>query len=959
VGIVANNKLKILLFAMGMAILISSPAFAAGVSINNGATYTWTTKVILYLTRPDVSYNKVAITNHLGYGGSGNITYSPTKEWTLEPGEGTKTVYVIFGNTSNQWTSNYSDTITIQFDRTAPTAPTNLQIGDFGGPRMYFNVGAGILGAGPSTDPLGSDGIPEIVSGVGSYLINTQGPSHAGFETVNLPFKWYNDLAEGIYTMKMCAADRAGNLSPFSNEITFYVDLTKPPQPENVRASTTKTSTGNFTLSWDGVTDNPGGSGIRNYRVLIYPPGSTNYSGYISTTETSYSFKNFPNNGDYHFHVCAVDNANWVSDKSASFARVMIDKITPEATISYFNGWYGDRHIRLETSRTVGPSGTVDADVEYKMGPIDSDGKYVLGNWLEYGGKDWLDISVTAYDGLDNYAYQFRYAVINGIGAWSSYSEPSNVVKIDVQEPEAPNITQPARDPEHPYSVAVVYDMPAEISGEVRDVIYSSEIADPKDWSTGGSGIATVEIKIVSKEGTSKYRFWEKTQQGNYRWSLISFNQIGLSGDTYTYGGQTWTVSFWIPVPATRLIPHAYQNPTSLHYYDTWSLPSNLLPAWDEGIIYTIIPRATDKVGKLSRIDYGRDTIDVKIDRTPPPSDKDVPDVLIISTPPAATVAKVPNIPRITGEAHDAWSGIATVEVRIRKPDSGRYRFWQNYGTYYDWSPLRDDLLYDGPEVWNLTTLESGSPNDTWSFSLNPLLAWPAGVDTDVRIWAKATDKAGNQKTVPKSVTVNPSTVISYTFNLVPGINWISIPLQTPQINSNNIAWAADLWTNLGLQSGEKIEVPIPGTDNFASYAVVTDTHGTSVIGTNFAVSFGNDYRITATQTRPSAITLSGTRPSAASENQLFSLDNGVNWIYIPYSRPILLKASQLWTDVGLNSGDKIEHCFPGSGAFESYALVTDAHGTTMNGVDFDLTPLGCYKITLTSGAPKGWPVNQ
>ena len=959
-GIVANNKLKILLFAMGMAILVSSPAFAAGVSINNGATYTWTTKVILYLTRPDVSYNKVAITNHLGYGGSGNITYSPTKEWTLEGGEGTKTVYVTFGNTSNQWTSNYSDTITIQFDRTAPTAPTNLQSGSFFGfPVTYFNSFSQkmvILGWNPSQDPVGTDGIPEIVSGVGSYLISLQGPSHAGFESVNTTFKWYDKgLSEGIYTAEVSAADRAGNPSPFSNQIMFYVDMTKPPKPTNVRAfyagtPTDETSTGNFTISWEGVTDNPGGSGIKEYEVLIYPPGSTQYRTYVPTTATNYSFTNFWYNGDYHFHVRAVDNSYNYGDQSASFARVMIDKITPQATIAYFNGWQGNDQITLETSYIVGSSEIEDGDLEYKTGQIDSDGNYVLGGWLEYGGEDGKDLAVHAVHGEDNYAYQFRFRIKNGVGVWSSYSEPSSIVKIDVQDPEAPNITQPARDPEHPSGVAVKYDLPAEISGEARDVIHSAIIEDPKDWLTGGSGIAGVEIKIVSREGTDKYRFWEKTEGGVYRWSLVALDTKTWDGGDYGYG----VVGVWHPV--TSLTPRAYFKIDQNHYYDTWSLSSHL-PSWDEGITYVIIARATDRVGKLSNVDYFTDPVEVKIDRTAPKShvvtftpdatkeatftvrwmkdatssppdsytiqskeanaqggvvsgwkdwktnvttlsadfsavregtysfrsiakkgplvetdytglgdawisydhtspegsisirngpattesrayltlnvtdnvsptteikmqitgdvaietgwinfwpdfdralsgdgqktisvqyrdkvgntssiysdtifrDTDDPDVLIIKTPPTGTVS---NIPIITGEAHDAGSGVAKVEVKIRKPDSGQYRFWLNSG---GWSDLKDQS-YDGPEVWNLTTLTPGSPNDTWSFSLNPLPTWPAG-DTDVRISAKATDRAGNKKTgVYRSVTVHPSTAGSYSVSLVAGKNWVSVP---------------------------------------------------------------------------------------------------------------------------------------------------------------------------------------
>ena len=52
-------------------------------------------------------------------------TYATSKTWTLSSGDGTKTVYAKFKDTAGNWSTAYSDTITL--DTTAPDTSITSQ----------------------------------------------------------------------------------------------------------------------------------------------------------------------------------------------------------------------------------------------------------------------------------------------------------------------------------------------------------------------------------------------------------------------------------------------------------------------------------------------------------------------------------------------------------------------------------------------------------------------------------------------------------------------------------------------------------------------------------------------------------------------------------------------------------------------------------------------------------------
>jgi hypothetical protein len=90
------------------------------ISIDSGASFTNATSVSLTLTCEDGSGSGCAEMQFSNNGTDWSTTeaYAATKAWTLDPGDGTKTVYGRFKDTAGNWTDVYSDIIVL--DMAAP-----------------------------------------------------------------------------------------------------------------------------------------------------------------------------------------------------------------------------------------------------------------------------------------------------------------------------------------------------------------------------------------------------------------------------------------------------------------------------------------------------------------------------------------------------------------------------------------------------------------------------------------------------------------------------------------------------------------------------------------------------------------------------------------------------------------------------------------------------------------------
>jgi len=96
------------------------------ITVNIGDSYTNSTTVTLALTADDdysSSFDMMPC-NNISFAGCSWETFSSNISWTIETGDGIKTVYVKFRDEALNESETYSDTITL--DTTAPTTPSSL-----------------------------------------------------------------------------------------------------------------------------------------------------------------------------------------------------------------------------------------------------------------------------------------------------------------------------------------------------------------------------------------------------------------------------------------------------------------------------------------------------------------------------------------------------------------------------------------------------------------------------------------------------------------------------------------------------------------------------------------------------------------------------------------------------------------------------------------------------------------
>jgi hypothetical protein len=157
----------------------------------------------------------------------------------------------------------------------------------------------------------------------------------------------YTGLADGTYTFKVRARNRAGEVDPTPAEQTFTVntsgggeDDTTPPDTQIVDGPDGTVSTSDVYFEWTGTddTDQPGDL------VFSWRFNSGSWSSYASDTSTTLTGLD---DGDYTFEVRARDTAGNV-DPSPASRNFTVDTTGP-----------GDI-VPPETVITGGPSGIID-----------------------------------------------------------------------------------------------------------------------------------------------------------------------------------------------------------------------------------------------------------------------------------------------------------------------------------------------------------------------------------------------------------------------------------------------------------------------------------------------------------------------------------------------------------------------------------------------------------------------
>jgi hypothetical protein len=381
-----------------VAALFQNEAFppTGSIVINGGAEAAKSTSAILTLTATDNSGGPIQMCISNTTSCSAWISFAATKSWTLSYGNGIKTVYVWFkdkwGNTNP---APYSDAIFIDI-----TAPNNGTVtGTPGNAQVTLNW----------------SGFSDALSGVGSYKVvyNTGGnPPYscsggtAVYTGTDTSFIHTGRTNGTTYSYRVCAIDKAGNMSSGATISVKPVPETNPPTGSiviNSGAEAAKTTSTILTLTATDDSGNP-------IRMCI--SNTTSCSAWISFTATK-NWKLPYGNGVKTIYVWFRDK--WGNTNPVPYSdTIFIDTTAPvNGTAS---GTPGDTQVTLNWS---GFSDALSGIGSYKV-------VYAAGSTPPYSCSSGTavysgtEISFIHSGRANGTAYAYRVCAIDKAGNMSS-----------------------------------------------------------------------------------------------------------------------------------------------------------------------------------------------------------------------------------------------------------------------------------------------------------------------------------------------------------------------------------------------------------------------------------------------------------------------------------------------------------------------------------------------------------
>lgn len=214
--------------------------------------------------------------------------------------------------------------------------------------------------------------------------------------------------------------------------VTYDIIVDTTPPTTNVN-QLPQWSPGTFTVSWTG-TDNPGGTGIKNYDVQFRANSGAWQSWLTATTATSASFTG-QNGVRYEFRNRGVDNAGnveaWIDHADTG---TTVDTVPPSATVNplpqfTFTNTFVVSWVGTDTgSGPQGGSGIAHFDVEFRL-----DG----GPWLPFASNT-TTTSGTVLNALPGQVYAFRARAVDRVGNVQALpANPQAETTISLGDPAA------------------------------------------------------------------------------------------------------------------------------------------------------------------------------------------------------------------------------------------------------------------------------------------------------------------------------------------------------------------------------------------------------------------------------------------------------------------------------------------------------------------------------------------
>lgn len=359
---------------------------SGSILIENGLAYTKNTSVSLELVATDLvaGVADMHFTND-GVNWSAWESYTNTKRWTLNPGEGSKSVYVEYRDSAGNVSSSYSDTIIL--DTTAPSGSIQINNGDYVSSSRTVELSLS-----------SSDGL----SGVADMRFSNTGTSWSTWESYASSRHWTLTSGDGTKTVYVQYRDGAGNNS-ISYIDTILLDTTGPTGTisiNNGAAFTTSTSVIlNLSASDSGV-------GVSKMRFLNQGLSWSNWESYNKQKSWSLTSKD----GTKKVYVQFQDNAGNISVTYND--TIVLDTKAPSGSILIESGAKATNTRSIALNLSASDQGTGVDDMRF------SNNNSTWSSWEKFtSNKTW---NLVSGDGNKTVYVHYRDKVGN---ISSSYSD--------------------------------------------------------------------------------------------------------------------------------------------------------------------------------------------------------------------------------------------------------------------------------------------------------------------------------------------------------------------------------------------------------------------------------------------------------------------------------------------------------------------------------------------------------
>ena len=415
----------------------------ASISINNGAEYTNSRSVTLYLDYDD-SCSGVWKVRYKNEGGSWTSWENPSskKSWTLPSGDGRKRVcYQVKDHAG--WLSDvvYDD---IFLDTKPPSASCTLSPPSPDGENGWYVSPVKVTLS--ASDPAPGSGVKKI-----HYRIDGGRWQESASASVTLTVS-----SDGEHRIEYYAEDNAGNKGE-TKTCEFRID-TAPPSVI-IRCPPDWINTTKVTISWAGSDMM---SGIAGYYYNV-DSGPESW-----TTSTSVTLA--VSDGIHKICVRAKDNAGNIGDYSC--CEFKVDTTPPSSKVKELPKVQTSTTFTVSWEGSDALSGIRCYDVQYKVDD---------GDWV-----DWLlcttETSAT-FAGEPGHTYCFRCRAKDNAGNWESYpTTPDTCTKVP-----KPGVALSCDEPVKTVKPgkSVTFDISVKNTGEKRETILllSSVSGTPAGWA--------------------------------------------------------------------------------------------------------------------------------------------------------------------------------------------------------------------------------------------------------------------------------------------------------------------------------------------------------------------------------------------------------------------------------------------------------------------------------------------